>query len=106
MEARPFFPRITAIEKAEAEAKAKKEAEAKKKAEEKAKQEDEEVLSLQALELYRTADNLVYRVFSHTLFLSLIPILSVMESVVMFTTFFSSVSTSLDSSSSFVYRCV
>ncbi|MBR8712535.1 hypothetical protein IX318_000365 [Porphyromonas levii] len=29
--------------------------------------EDEEVLSLQALELYRTADTLVYRVFSHTL---------------------------------------
>ena len=29
--------------------------------------EDEEVLSLQALELYRTADTLIYRVFSHTL---------------------------------------
>ena len=29
--------------------------------------EDEEVLSLQALEFYRTADTLVYRVFSHTL---------------------------------------
>ncbi len=29
--------------------------------------EDEEVLSLQALELYRTADTLVNRVFSHTL---------------------------------------
>ena len=30
--------------------------------------EDEEVLSLQTLELDRTADTLVYRVFSHTLF--------------------------------------
>jgi len=30
--------------------------------------EDEEVLSLQALELYRAADTLVDRVFSHTLF--------------------------------------
>ena len=29
--------------------------------------ENEEVLCLQALELYRTADTLVYRVFSHTL---------------------------------------
>ena len=29
--------------------------------------EDEEVLCLQALELYRTADTLVYRVLSHTL---------------------------------------
>ena len=29
--------------------------------------EDEEVLSLQTLELDRTADTLVYRVFSHTL---------------------------------------
>ncbi len=29
--------------------------------------EDEEVLCLQTLELYRTADPLVYRVFSHTL---------------------------------------
>ena len=31
--------------------------------------EDEEVLSLQTLELDRTADTLVYRVFSHTLFI-------------------------------------
>lgn len=31
--------------------------------------EDEEVLSLQALELDRTTDTLVYRVFSHTLLL-------------------------------------
>jgi len=31
--------------------------------------EDEEVLSLQALELNRTTDTLVYRVFSHTLFI-------------------------------------
>ena len=31
--------------------------------------EDEEVLSLQTLELDRTADTLVYRVFSHTLYI-------------------------------------
>ena len=31
--------------------------------------EDEEVLSLQTLELDRTTDTLVYRVFSHTLFI-------------------------------------
>ena len=31
--------------------------------------EDEEVLGFQSLELDRTADTLVYRVFSHTLFI-------------------------------------
>ena len=31
--------------------------------------EDEEVLSLQALKLDRTTDTLIYRVFSHTLFI-------------------------------------
>ena len=33
------------------------------------KRQDEEVLSLQTLELDRMTDTLVYRVFSHTLFI-------------------------------------